>query len=138
MGELTKFKQLGIEKLKTPDEANLMRAQIEAAKKLLPQVVKDRNERWDYAFEGNWAYVEASIKAGELWNAVESRATQGTRTDITSKYISKLSTADAGFKNSVDATMCSRLASFDGMWKEKDIEDYKNECDDYHKQPSLG
>lgn len=136
MTVITKFRQLGIEKLKTPDEANLMRAQIDAAKKLLPQIVKDRNERWDYAFEGNWAYVEASIKAGELWNAVGNKREFHRPSETTEN--TAVSTIDAGFKDSKDATVCSRLASYDGVWKEQDVEDYKNECDDTHKQPSLG
>ena len=136
--EITSWKELNIELAKTPEDANLLRAKIDAARKILPQVVKDRNLRWDYAFDGNWAYVEASIKAGELWNAVEDKASAGRQWDNSKLISNKISSADAGFKNSVDATMCSRLATYDGVWTEQEIDDYKNNCDDYHKLPSLG
>lgn len=136
MTELIKPSKYDIDKLQSPEEANILRAQIDAATKLLPQVVQDRQKRWKYAFDGNWSYIEASIKAGELWNNIEDKASPGG--DRFSKhsqnFANAISSSAAGFKTSQDATMCSRLATMHS----EDVRTYKDDCEDSDKLPSLG
>jgi hypothetical protein len=135
MSELSTIRDVGseIELAKTPEEANVIRAKIDAARRLLPQIIKDRLERFGYAFEGNWAYIEASIKAGELWNSLEDKRGRGERLEVKSQKIA-ISATDAGFASSQDATICSRLAEMD----EEDIHTYKEDCRDSDKLPTLG
>lgn len=136
MSELAIIQNVGseIELARTPEEANVIRAKIDAARRLLPQVIKNRLERFGYAFEGNWAYIEASIKAGKLWNSLDNRATQGDGMAKRSQKIANISSGDVGFATSQDATMCSRLAEMD----KEDLRTYKEDCRDSDKLPTLG
>ena len=66
-------------------------------------------------------YLNKCDIKGELWDAVENKAIRGAHTS--SQKIA-MTITDAGFKDSQDATMCSRLATYDGVWTEHEKDDF--------------
>lgn len=99
-----------IELAATPQEANDIRTMFDMTKsylqRQLPAVIKDRKERYELMHPAEVGYVEASAKHGELWS--------GTEKNISGRHIASLppgamSRSDAGFRNSGEATRCSRI-----------------------------
>lgn len=123
-----------IELASTPGEANSVRAKIAAIQELLPEIVKDRQLKRQYAIENGWNYVLASRRAGELWALAENKATQGSGMEKRSKEsLNVITTEEVGFKNTMDATVCERISTLD----EQDLTLYVDDCETKWKVPTI-
>ncbi len=121
--------------LGTVEDANLLRSKIEALEKFIHQVAMDRDTQLAYAHEASEKYSEASVRAGELWNLADRMPHGGDRkSDQAQNFaVDFVTIADAGFKNSQDATICSRVAEL----HEEDRRIYYEDCLEKNKIPSL-
>ena len=128
--ELVPQLRQAIELCETPDEANKLRSLIGMAqtflKQNLPKELKKRSQQFRRAFPANWGYVEASAKAGILWEATDNKHPSGVRYDR-SENSPTLSVTDAGFKGSRDATACNRAAELLLPEEHPEIEIYKKD-----------
>lgn len=124
------FPQLdaAIEKAKTPDEANELRAITDMAlsyvKQKLPQVVQGRHERYSLMLPGEMAYVKASGRAGQLWAACDNKRPQG-QNESSEKFQKTQGVIDVGFKGHKDAMTCVRI----GELHEEDLRVYFEEME---------
>lgn len=116
-----------IQSINTPQEAAEMRAHIAALIQLVPQMSNDRRESWKMAYEGNRAFVIASIKAGEIWAQIDGRRGPG-QTDA-----SLPNWENAGFSSRNDAMTCQRLAELDA----EDVRVYFEDCLDNNRMPTV-
>lgn len=114
--------------VETPEEAGVLRAQMEAiAKQIAPRLSKDR-------FKWSKAYVEACIKHGEMWNACDNKAGVGNPLFSKNLELDVINISDAYFKSHMDAGMCSKIAGLD----RQDVDLYFDECRGNGKYPTLG
>lgn len=115
-----------IEKAKTTEDANTLRALANMGtaylKQVLPKVVQNRHERYLLMYPTEAAYLDASAKAGELWAVTENKHPSGVRYDRSGNF-QTLTATDTGFRDPRDATTCVRVAALDPQ----DMELYKNE-----------
>jgi N6-adenosine-specific RNA methylase IME4 len=106
-----------IELAETPEEINEIRSQIDTVntyiKRALPKFLQERRKQFDITHQGEMLYIEASRKAGAMWDAVEGKAKAGG--DRQSKHSNGrnngISVQDVGFNNPVDAMRCRRIGA---------------------------
>lgn len=105
-----------IELAKTTEEANHLRALIGMANEYvdqkLPSILDDRHKKFAIMHPGEVAYIEASAKAGKLWDANPNKQRSGVRKD-SSENFQGYSVTDVGFKGHKDAMTCTRVGELD-------------------------
>lgn len=116
-----------IAEAKTPEDANLLRRQIPALKKLLGI----RKKAYEEAFPLAVAYLKACIKAGELWAATENKRPEGRPKKTVA--VATVSATDVGFTDREDASRCVRLAQ---AAADDQLNTYLEDCRQHGAMPS--
>lgn len=127
---------IAIENAKTPEEISGIRSMAAIyksyLKETLPGIMADRNEIFTHVHKAGVLLIEASAKAGAIWQEMEGKQQEG-RPKNSANSRSLISWHEAGFKSDKDVTRCVRAAALD----EADRWQYYEECRVNAKEPTM-
>lgn len=128
--------EAALELAQTSEEANEIRTQIETVntylKRELPKYIKDRRKEFENTHKGDMLYLQASAKAGQLWEKCEDKMPSHRPSNNCKNLYT--SATDAGFKGRADSMTCQRIGE---ILDTEDWRVYSEETFENMRQPTL-